>query len=565
MAIEDAMPAPARRARGSSQLRLLEALQGAHETLGFVLERTSEGVLIVDGQHRVVYANPALATLIPASAKATPKRSFESLFVAGDRGRLRLLLNGWSTEPGRAEVRLDDATDGAPVVLLTGAPLRTESFQGTLVLVTDVSELWLHRRREEILAVVEHGLVEAATLRDGCLHLLRTLGMVFDRPVGGVLLLGGSRDEAGVMHCWHSGSGPSEARASSHQTTAGAGLLAKVVATGRPCRSSLAAEGGSPAAALAEGLAWVEAFPILSERRVVGAVELAGLQPPAADDLLKAVMHSLGRSFGAHVSWRKAVEEDVAERRQAELTLRSALSAKTTAYERMKRMDEIITKALSVVSHEFRTGLFGMQGYSEILSQRELPPATVRKYATSINRDAKRMGRLINDLLDLNRMEAGYEQLQREDVDLRRLIEESVERARGGAGRHTFLIDLAAGLPRVVADPDRLAQVMGNLLANAVKYSPRGGEVTVRAAARADGVQVEIGDQGVGIPANLVEAVFEPFTRSEEHGARTIKGTGLGLSIVRHIVNLHGGRVWAESRIGAGSTFRFTLPLRPPS
>jgi len=123
---------------------------------------------------------------------------------------------------------------------------------------------------------------------------------------------------------------------------------------------------------------------------------------------------------------------------------------------------------------------------------------------------------------------------------------------------------VAAGLPPLLADRDRLAQVLANLLANAIKYSPAGGEITISAGEHPEGVLVEVHDQGMGISPDLIDSVFEPYRRSEAPGTRAIKGTGLGLPIVRHIVDLHGGRTWAESEEGAGSTLRFTLPLRAP-
>jgi PAS domain S-box-containing protein len=251
---------------------------------------------------------------------------------------------------------------------------------------------------------------------------------------------------------------------------------------------------------------------------------------------------------------------DIGERKRAEAEVRSSLAA-------LERMDEAKTNFLATVSHEFRTALFGIQGYSEMLSNRERPPAAVMQYAGGINKDVQRLGRLISDLLDLARMESGQEQLHLEEVDLSELITEAAGRAGAGTDRHDFAISVAAGLPRVQADRDQLAQVLSNLLGNAVKYSPAGGEIAISAGEHPDGVLVEVRDQGMGISPDLIDSVFEPYQRSEAPETRAIKGTGLGLPIVRQIVALHGGRAWAESPDGAGSTFRFTLPLgsRPES
>jgi PAS domain S-box-containing protein len=255
---------------------------------------------------------------------------------------------------------------------------------------------------------------------------------------------------------------------------------------------------------------------------------------------------------------------DITRRRLAERGLESSLVALTAANERLERMGEAKDNFLATVSHEFRTALFGIQGYSEMLSRRECSPAAVMQYAGNINHDVRRLGRLISDVLDLARMESGQEQLRIEEVDLSALIAEAAGRAGAGTDRHDFEINVAAGLPPLLADRDRLAQVLANLLANAVKYSPAGGEIAISAGEHPEGVLVEVRDQGMGISPDLIDDVFEPYRRSEAPGTRAIKGTGLGLPIVRHIVDLHGGRAWAESEQGAGSTFRFTLPLRPP-
>jgi len=144
-------------------------------------------------------------------------------------------------------------------------------------------------------------------------------------------------------------------------------------------------------------------------------------------------------------------------------------------------------------------------------------------------------------------------------------VSEAVDRARATSDLHTFRVEVAADLPRIEADSDRLAQVLANLLGNAVKYAPGGGEVRVRAVPHTEGVLIEVADHGIGIPANLLEAVFEPFTRSKDHSAQAIKGTGLGLPIVQHVVRLHGGRVWAEGREGGGAILRVVLPISVPA
>ena len=143
-------------------------------------------------------------------------------------------------------------------------------------------------------------------------------------------------------------------------------------------------------------------------------------------------------------------------------------------------------------------------------------------------------------------------------------MREVVSLLRSAAPSHTFLLDLARDVPPLVADGDRLAQVVTNLVGNAIKYSPDGGTVTVRTRREGDDVLLAVSDPGIGIPAELLDRVFEPYVRSAEAGGKGIVGTGLGLPIARELVILHGGRIWAESSPGDGTTFTVRLPIAGP-
>ena len=150
-------------------------------------------------------------------------------------------------------------------------------------------------------------------------------------------------------------------------------------------------------------------------------------------------------------------------------------------------------------------------------------------------------------------------------VDLNAVITEVVEGVLTDAADHPIILRLDPGLGPVIGDRDKLTQVVVNLLSNAVKYSPGGGEIVVTTRAVGPSAQVLVQDHGMGIPAEGLEQVFERFARLESDATRFIQGTGLGLPIVRQIVALHGGRVWAESTVGEGSVFQFTIPLATPA
>lgn len=248
----------------------------------------------------------------------------------------------------------------------------------------------------------------------------------------------------------------------------------------------------------------------------------------------------------------------------AALTAAEAFAQQRAAVEELERLSKAKSDFISIVSHEFRTPLTGIQGFSEMIRDEDLPVAEMKEYAADINKDALRLNRMITDMLDLDRMESGRMQLYREPVDLGEIIRDVMDRVRPNAPQHPITLQLEP-LPRLSADRDKLTQVLTNLLSNAVKYSPDGGPIVI--TAREDGrvVHVSVKDRGLGIPADALEKVFERYSRIETGVTRHIQGTGLGLPIVRQIVDMHGGRAWVESTLGAGSDFQFTLPLPQPA
>jgi signal transduction histidine kinase len=159
-------------------------------------------------------------------------------------------------------------------------------------------------------------------------------------------------------------------------------------------------------------------------------------------------------------------------------------------------------------------------------------------------------------------MEAGKIRLTPKPVDVNALVKEVIERAQVSSERHVIRTDLDQALPIVTADPDRLIQVMSNLLSNAIKYSPDGGEVGVATRAEDGMVHVSVRDQGIGIAPEFVNRLFGRYERFESNRTSNVVGTGLGLAISRQIVELHGGRIWVDSKVGAGSNFQFTVPIR---
>jgi signal transduction histidine kinase len=240
---------------------------------------------------------------------------------------------------------------------------------------------------------------------------------------------------------------------------------------------------------------------------------------------------------------------------------RTTLRQQQVTLANLMKLNKSKSDFVSVVSHEFRTPLTGIQGFSEMIRDEALSPADIKDFANDINKDAHRLSRMINELLDLDRMESGRMKLDRERVDLGARVTEAVDHGRPNAAGHRFVVELDTAAIEIWADRDRITQVLTNLVSNAVKYSPAGGTITVGTTRLDDAAHVWVRDEGMGIPPESLELVFERYSRLETAATRTIQGTGLGLPIVREIVQAHGGRVWAENNVGKGSTFHVTLPF----
>jgi len=243
-----------------------------------------------------------------------------------------------------------------------------------------------------------------------------------------------------------------------------------------------------------------------------------------------------------------------------DITELKQLEKRVVEYE---ELNELKSNLLSTVSHELRTPLAIIKGYSTMLVDydQRLRPGEKKSYLQSIDRATDRLTELVDGLLDMSRLQAGLLKLDKQTVSISKLIKETVAEAKLRAPKHEIVLNLKNGVPMVDIDVKRIRQVLDNLIDNAIKYSEEGTRVVVETRRVVSEVQVSVADQGIGIPAEDLEMVFERMYRIEQRLSPEVGGVGLGLAICKGLVEGHGGRIWVESEPAKGSTFYFALPI----
>jgi signal transduction histidine kinase len=272
----------------------------------------------------------------------------------------------------------------------------------------------------------------------------------------------------------------------------------------------------------------------------------AQLAPVLYRDMTRSELQNARDELDARVSLRTAELAQLAENLKCEVEQR--------------RQAEVLKEELvATVSHELRTPLASLRGFSELILQRELPRAKQMQLVSVMNKEAIRLTELINDFLDIQRIESGRITCRMEQFLLSYLIDDLIEIFAPQDDLHRLELDLAY-CPWVRGDQQRLKQALANYLSNAFKYSPNGGTVTISSRLEHPYLVVSVSDDGIGIPADVIDKLFTRFYRVDNADTRAIGGTGLGLALVKSIAEAHRGTVRVDSTPGQGSTFSLYLP-----
>jgi signal transduction histidine kinase len=334
--------------------------------------------------------------------------------------------------------------------------------------------------------------------------------------------------------------------------TIGEGLIGQVISSGYPSLTSNLESAqketrGETYHVVQMKLHSLLVLPLRSRREIIGALIIAANDPERQMNDQKLPL-----------------AEDLAERAALAIENARLYTEQVEARRKVEDLSRLKDEFLSIASHELRTPVTSIKGYTQLAKAliQENDLVTSAEYLNVALDQIDRMSRLILELLDVSRIETGRLEIRRDRIDWKPFVESVVARHHTAVNDRKFHIDLPVDSSEVAGDRDRLEQVLGNLLENAVKYSPDGTDISVRVRDENDRVVTAISDRGIGIPSDEIGQVFERFHRGRQVSSSNYGGLGLGLYISKQIVERHGGSIWVESREGQGTTFFFSLPTQ---
>jgi PAS domain S-box-containing protein len=529
----------------------------------------SDGVLLVDADGRTVFINPAGQRLLGKSDVNVPTdRHAEVYRLRNDQGRpldVRELPAAKALSTGRA---VQDVTvliareDGRVAVSMSATPLHEEGrTTGVVVTFRDITERRRFEEEMEIQAERAQILADAGAFFSSNIDPAWVTQAIAERVAEvlgdwtAVILKSPESKELRVASIYHrdmTSLGLAWSYIYRQPLTVGEGIIGQVVSTGFPSLTanvggSTSLDNTSPGVYHSSPmkLASLLILPLRTRREMLGALVIAANDPERAmtDDKLP-------------------LAEFLAERAALAIENAKLYTEQVEARRKVEDLSRLKDEFLSIASHELRTPVTSIKGYTQLAKMliKEGDLNTSEEYLDIALDQIDRMSRLILELLDVSRIETGRLEIRREPIQWSQFVRDVVHRHHTAVSDRRFHLDVPDESKVVTGDRDRLEQVLGNLLENAVKYSPDGSEIFVSVDDRGDSLVTAVCDRGIGIPADELAQVFERFHRGRQVSSTNYGGLGLGLYITKQIIERHGGSIWVDSKEGVGTTFFFSLP-----
>lgn len=528
----------------------------------------SDGVLLVDGEGRSVFINPAGERLLGATQVGVPIFQQAQVYrLRDEHGRMletEELPAAQALSTGRLvqDVTVIIARDGAErvAVSMSATPLAEDGrTSGVIVTFRDITER--RRLEEQMQAQAERAqiLADAGAFFSSNIDPTWVTQAIAERVAEvlgdwcAVILRGTESKELSVASIYHrdmSSLGLAWSYIYRQPLVVGEGIIGQVVSTGYPSmmtdvRPSFDAASPGTYHPSPVKLASLLVLPLRTRREMIGALVIAANDPERSmtDDKLP-------------------LAEVLAERAALAIENAKLYTEQVEARRKVEDLSRLKDEFLSIASHELRTPVTSIKGYTQLAKMliKEGDLNTSEEYLDIALDQIDRMSRLILELLDVSRIETGRLEIRREAIAWSNFVRDVVHRHHTAVSDRRFHVSVPDDGKNVTGDRDRLEQVLGNLLENAVKYSPDGSDVTVTVDDRGESLVTAVCDRGIGIPADELGQVFERFHRGRQVSSTNYGGLGLGLYITKQIIERHGGSIWVDSKEGQGTTFYFSLP-----
>ncbi|MDQ3281976.1 MAG: ATP-binding protein [Acidobacteriota bacterium] len=528
----------------------------------------ADGVLLVDGEGRTVFINPAGQRLLAKSDIGVPiTKQAETYRLYDEHHRLldpqelpaaQALSTGRSVQDVTVLVGRDS---GKPVaVSMSATPLHEEGHtSGVVVTFRDITERRFFEEQMQLQAERAQILADAGAFFSSNIDPTWVTQAIAERVAevlgdwSAVILRNADSKELSVASIYHrdmASLGLAWSYIYRQPLLVGEGIIGQVVSTGYPSlttnvRGSYDATNPGTYHPSPVNLASLLILPLRTRREMIGALIIAANDPERAmtDDKLP-------------------LAEVLAERAALAIENAKLYTEQVEARRKLEDLSRLKDEFLSIASHELRTPVTSIKGYTQLAKMliKEGDLTTSEEYLDIALDQIDRMSRLILELLDVSRIETGRLEIRREPIAWAHFVRDVVHRHHTAVSDRRFHVSVPDDDKIVTGDRDRLEQVLGNLLENAVKYSPDGSDVTVTVEDRGETFVTAVCDRGIGIPADELGQVFERFHRGRQVSSANYGGLGLGLYITKQIIERHGGSIWVDSKEGQGTTFFFSLP-----